>query len=166
MSEQFFWTTLRQREGEFLVADEDYDIWCLFRIIFIFIGQRVTPGFTCTYVYVTRIAELCCTICKVICVFKGRSFRALKKCCLNELICWWLDELNKKLLSYILDMRKLKRSILFLSGVAVSVLLSVTYSHVLRTLTPPFAMHARNTYTVRHTGKTKAFFLLIHFSSV
>ncbi|XP_067217516.1 glycoprotein-N-acetylgalactosamine 3-beta-galactosyltransferase 1 [Chanodichthys erythropterus] len=51
-------------------------------------------------------------------------------------------------------MRKFKHSILFLSGIAVSVLLS-TYLHVLRTLTPPSAMHARNIYTVRHTAENR-----------
>ncbi|XP_077052602.1 glycoprotein-N-acetylgalactosamine 3-beta-galactosyltransferase 1 [Siphateles boraxobius] len=52
-------------------------------------------------------------------------------------------------------MRIFKNYILFLSGIAVSVLLSITYSRVRRTLTPTFAMHARNTYTVWHTAKNR-----------
>ncbi|CAM4633954.1 unnamed protein product [Leuciscus chuanchicus] len=56
-------------------------------------------------------------------------------------------------------MRLFKHYILFLSGVAVSVLLSITYSRVQRTLTPTptptFAMHARNTYTVWHTAENR-----------
>ncbi|XDV34556.1 hypothetical protein PO909_004707 [Leuciscus waleckii] len=56
-------------------------------------------------------------------------------------------------------MRLFKHYILFLSGVAVSILLSITYSRVQRTLTPTptptFAMHARNTYTVWHTAENR-----------
>lgn len=58
-------------------------------------------------------------------------------------------------------MRAFKERILFLSGVAVSVFLSIIYLRVLRTLTPSFAVNDGNISNLRYTGKTKVFSLLL-----
>ncbi|XP_005170092.1 glycoprotein-N-acetylgalactosamine 3-beta-galactosyltransferase 1 isoform X1 [Danio rerio] len=48
-------------------------------------------------------------------------------------------------------MRRFKQNFLFLSGVAVSIFLTITYSHVQKTRTSSFVRIARNISTVKHT---------------